>query len=56
MTEAERLMKWLAWRLPRSLVMWCAIRLIAHGTMGRYGNTDPHDLNVMEALRRWGYS
>jgi hypothetical protein len=48
---------WFVWRLPRRLVYWCSIRLIAHATTGvRYGNTLPDDLSVMDALERWGQS
>ena len=44
----------IAYRLPKWLVKWAAIRLIAHATTGKYGNTVVSDLNVMEALNRWG--
>ena len=30
---------WLAWRLPRRLVYWCAIRVATH---------EPHDLTIDE--------
>ena len=43
----------IAYRLPKWLVKWAAIRLIAHATTGKYGNTVVSDLNVMEALNRW---
>lgn len=49
----ERLWRWLAWALPRDLAYWGAIRVMAYATMGRYGGTDPNELNVMEALKRW---
>ena len=49
----ERVWTAIAWKLPRALVMWCAIRLFAHATTGQYGNTVPTDLNIMEALKRW---
>jgi hypothetical protein len=49
----ERFGMWLAWRLPRRLAYWCAIRVIAWATTGPHGNTNPHDLNVVEALKRW---
>lgn len=48
----EESLRWLAWRLPRPLVYWCAIRLWAHATTGRYGTTIPSTLPVDEALRR----
>jgi hypothetical protein len=48
-----RLALWLTWRLPRRVVYWCAIRLFAHGTTGRYGHTVAPELTVMDALERW---
>jgi hypothetical protein len=49
----EKLLLWFVWRLPRTLVMWCAVRVHAHATTGRYGNTNPGDLTIMEAMKRW---
>jgi hypothetical protein len=49
----ERMLMAVAWRLPRSLVSWCAIRVAAHATTGRYGDTVVPELGAMEALRRW---
>jgi len=43
----------IAWRLPRAWVYWCAIRLAAHGTAGRYGGTVVPELTALEALKRW---
>lgn len=40
-------------RLPRWLVYWAAIRLMAHATTGRYGSTVVPDLRAMDALKRW---
>jgi hypothetical protein len=51
--NADSVWRWLAWMLPRKLVYWAAIRLMGHATMGQYGETDPNDLPVMEALHRW---
>ena len=45
--------KWLAFKLPKRLVYWAAIRLIAHATCGRYSATVVPDLTAMDALRRW---
>ena len=41
------------WRLPRWLVYWCAIRLIAHATQGAHSNQIVPDLSAMDALKRW---
>lgn len=49
----ERFYVWLAWKLPRSLVKWCAVRLITEGTTGKYRNTHVCDLRVDEAMIRW---
>lgn len=49
----EKAAQWLAWRLPRWLVYWAAIRLGAQATTGPHGGTDPGELPFMEALKRW---
>jgi hypothetical protein len=49
----ERAMRWVAWHAPRWLVYWCAIRLIAHGTSGQYGNTVVPEATAMDMLDRW---
>lgn len=51
----ERFYRWLAWKLPRELVYWCAIRLIAHGTQGRWSSQVVPDLTAMDALLRWEF-
>jgi hypothetical protein len=43
----------LAWLMPRRLVQWCAIRLIAHATQGQHSNQVVPDLTAMDALKRW---
>lgn len=55
-------MKWfrgllaaLVWRLPRWLIYWAAIRLMAHATTGRYGSQVVPDLYAMDALKRWDW-
>lgn len=49
----ERLKLAFVWMLPRSLVYWCAIRLIAHATQGKWGNQIVPELSAMDALGRW---
>lgn len=46
---AERILIWIAWHLPRKLVMWSTIRLATTNYAGH-----PGDLTVMDALKRWG--
>ena len=50
---SEKVAMWLVWQLPRRLVYWCAIRLVAHATTGDYSNTVVPDLSAMDAIRRW---
>lgn len=49
----EKLRLKFVWMLPRWLVYWCAIRLIAHATQGKHENTIVPDLTAMDALKRW---
>ena len=53
MVMKEKLCIWLAWKLPRGLVYWCAIRLMAHATTGDYGHVIVPELLAMDALKRW---
>jgi hypothetical protein len=45
--------RWLAWHLPRRLVMWCAYRVAANATTGQYSNTIVAELSMMEMFKRW---
>jgi len=49
----DRFMRWVAWRLPRRLVMWAALRVVAYATQGDYSDTVVPDLTAMDALKRW---
>jgi hypothetical protein len=50
----ERLVQFVVWHLlPKPIVYWSAIRLIAHATTGEHGSTIVPDLKAMEALERW---
>ena len=49
----ERFWLWMAHRMPRNLVYWCAIRLGAHATQGEYSTQIVPDLRFMDALKRW---
>lgn len=48
----EKFARWVAWRLPKKVVYWCAIRVIAYATQGAYGNTVVPELCAMDALER----
>lgn len=49
----EKLLMAIAWRLPRALVYWCAVRVGSHATTGQWGNESPTTLLMMDALKRW---
>ena len=49
----DRFWLWFAWKLPRKLVYWASIRLIAHGTSGKFSKTIVPELTAMDALDRW---
>jgi hypothetical protein len=45
---SERIAIWLAWKLPRSLVYWCYVRMAIWG----YGE-NPTEQSVIEPMKRW---
>jgi hypothetical protein len=49
----EKAVMWVAWHLPRTLVMWCYMRVATHATTGRYGGTVVPELTMMDAIKRW---
>ena len=49
----EKLLLAVVWKLPKSIVYWCAIRLGANATQGEWVNESPTDLKFMTALKRW---
>jgi hypothetical protein len=49
----DRLMLWLAKRLPKRFVMWCYIVVVAHATTGQYEDTVVPKVTAMEVLDRW---
>lgn len=54
----ERFKEWLAIKiaynfLPRRVIYWCAIRVAANATQGKWGSQVVPDLTAMDALQRW---
>lgn len=49
----ERVCIWIAWKMPRQLVLWCAVRLFANATTGPYGSQEVGTVSIMDALQRW---
>lgn len=49
----EKFWMFVAWRLPKPLVAWCAVRVGAHATQGQYSNQVVPELTFMDGLKRW---
>lgn len=49
----EKLQIWCAWSLPKWLVAWAIVRMVAHATTGKYQLTELPRLTCCEALERW---
>lgn len=51
--KRDKVWLWLAYLLPKTLVMWASVRMISNATTGQYSKQIVPDLSAMEALRRW---
>ena len=49
----DKICMFIAWRLPRRLIMWCAMRLGANATQGKYETQIVPELTFMDAVGRW---
>ena len=49
----DNIYNWLSQKLPKRLVYFCAIRMIAHATNGKYSKQIVPDLFAMDVLKRW---
>ena len=49
----EKLQRRIAWMLPRSIIMWAYIRVVAHATTGKWSSQVVPELSAMDALERW---
>jgi len=49
----EKLCFKIAWLVPKWLVYFCAIRIGAHATTGKYEKQIVPELTFMDALKRW---
>ena len=50
---SDKIWMWIAWHLPKNLVKWCAVRLMAHATTGQYSYVLTTKTTIIEALQRW---
>ena len=49
----DRMSQWLAWRLPKPVVMWCGYRMGAHATSGQWANVSPNTVTFFDMVDRW---
>lgn len=43
----------IVWWLPRWVVYWCSVRLMAHATTGKWSKQVVPELTALDALKRW---
>jgi hypothetical protein len=43
---------WLAWKLPRELTYWCAVRVMAHASE-RFPSKEVDSLTPADCLKSW---
>lgn len=43
----------IAYVLPKGLIYWASVRLMAHGTSGEYRYTNASNVRIITLLRRW---
>jgi hypothetical protein len=51
--RCTKLAIWFVWLLPRWVVLWCSVRLMAHATTGKWSHQVVPDLTALDALKRW---
>ena len=54
MRRRDRIWKWIAYHLPRRLVYWAAMRMLAEATTGPYAHQEVPKLTFMMGVARWG--
>jgi len=45
--------QWIAWHLPRRVVLFASIRCAAHASSGEWSNQIIPELTAMDAVNRW---
>lgn len=49
--KVENTLMWIAWHIPRRLVMWCYVRMTVSGMDG---NQHPDEVTYSQVMSRWG--
>lgn len=48
----EKIVTWIAWHLPKSIVYWCTIRAGVHASTGEYSNQIVPEMHFTDVLQR----
>lgn len=48
----EKIVTWIAWHLPKSIVYWSTIRAGVYATTGEYSDTIVPEISYTEVLQR----
>lgn len=51
----EKILIWLAWKMPRGLAKWAAIRVMTAGRHGEPYAENPAERTCGHALNSWGH-
>ena len=51
--KRDKLQMAFVWMMPKWVIMWASVRMIAHATTGKYSGTVVPELTAMDALKRW---
>jgi len=49
----EKTLMWVAWKMPRKITYWCAVRVMAAATKGEYETQIVPELLAIDTLSRW---
>jgi hypothetical protein len=51
--RSDQFFLWLARHLPKRLIMWSYVDVVAVATTGKYSNTVVPELTAVDAFKRW---
>jgi len=49
----NRFYMWVAYKLPKNIVYWAAMRVLANATSGKYSNEGVPGVTAIDAIQRW---
>lgn len=53
MQRLNKFFMWLAWKLPRRLAYFCAVRVGVNATYGEWEKEVVSEVKMLDALQRW---